>query len=298
MKNISVELKVGLAVITAALVLIFGIIWIKEYRPGVKRYDCRVLFPNIGSLSVGDPVRVLGVKKGEVENIDLSGNEVLVKFSLTSDVELRSDAEITVKNLGLMGERFVDISPGSSDSPLDLSIPARGYYDTGISEVMGMMGQVMVEMRQLISVFQSAVGSEEGEPLLVKIVNDMEKITNDLRELTENNKDKMGRSVEDLSVASGKLREFVEKNESKLETIVDNLDKSSSTFKESGANIDSISAAVKELVYDLKKGEGTLGRAMTDEALYERLLKTTSNLDSLITDLKENPKKYIHFSIF
>jgi phospholipid/cholesterol/gamma-HCH transport system substrate-binding protein len=298
MKNISVELKVGLAVLTAALILIFGIIWIKEYSLGVKKYECQVLFPNIGSLSVGDPVRVLGVKKGEVDGIGLSENEVLVKLSLAGDVVLKSDAEITVKNLGLMGERFVDISPGSSDNPLDLSRPARGYYDTGISEVMGMMGQVIVEMRQLISVFQRAVGPDEGETLLVKIVNDMEKITNDLRELTENNKDRMGRSVEDLSVASGKLREFVEKNESKLANIVDNLDESSATFKESGANIDSISIAVKELVNDLKKGEGTLGRAMTDEELYEKLLKTTANLDSLITDLKENPKKYIHFSIF
>jgi phospholipid/cholesterol/gamma-HCH transport system substrate-binding protein len=197
-----------------------------------------------------------------------------------------------------MGERFIDISPGSSDTLLDMSGPAQGYYDTGISEVMGMMGQVIVEMRELISLFHEAAGSDEGEPPLVKIVNDMEKITNDLREMTEDNKDRMERTVEDLSVASGRLREFVERNESKLDTIVDNLDKSSGTFKETGANIDSISAAVKELVNDLKKGEGTLGRAMTDEELYERLLRTTANLDSLITDLKENPKKYIHFSIF
>jgi phospholipid/cholesterol/gamma-HCH transport system substrate-binding protein len=298
MRNISIELRVGLAVLTAALILFFGVIWIKDYSIGMKRYECRALFPNIGSLATGDLVRVLGVKKGEVIDIDLSGGEVLVSFTLTEDVRLQDDAVITVKNLGLMGERFIDIDPGSSGNPLDPSSPVRGYYDTGISEVMGMMGQIIVEIRQLISIFENAVGAEEGGKSLKNIIADMEKITNDLRELTENNKEKMGRTVDDFSTASSRLRNFVEKNESKFSGIVDNLDRSSKSFNESGANIDSISIALKELVNDLKNGEGTLGRAMKDDILYEKLLKTTSNLDSLITDLKENPKKYIHFSIF
>ena len=298
MRNISVELGVGLAVITAALILFFGIIWIKDYSFNLKRYECRALFPNIGSLATGDLVRVLGVKKGEVISIDLSGDEVLVTFTLTEDVRLQNDAIITVKNLGLMGERFIDINPGSSDIPLDRSVPVQGYYDTGISEVMGMMGQIIVEMRQLISIFESAVGAEEGGTSLKNIIADMEKIANDLRELTENNKEKIGRTVDDFSMASNRLRNFVEKNESKFTDIVDNLDKSSRRFNESGANIDSISIALKELVNNLKNGEGTLGRVMKDDILYEKLLKTTSNLDSLITDLKENPKKYMHFSIF
>lgn len=298
MKNISIELRVGLVVIAAALILFFGIIWIKDYSISLKKLEYQALFPNIGSLATGDPVRVLGVKKGEAVEIDLSGNEVLVTFTLTEDVNLRKDAVITVKNLGLMGERFIDIDPGSSDSSLDRSIPVQGYYDTGISEVMGMMGRIIVEMRQLISIFEEAMGAEEGGKSLKNIIKDTEKITNNLRQLTENNKDRIDRGVDDFSEASGRLRRFVEKNEPRFDDITENLDESSKRLSDSGANIDSISVALKELVRSLEDGEGTLGRAMKDEMLYEKLLKTTSNLDSLITDLRENPKKYIHFSIF
>ncbi|UCC79427.1 MAG: MCE family protein [Candidatus Zixiibacteriota bacterium] len=298
MKNISVELRVGLVVIVAALILFFGIIWIKDYSLGLKRREYQALFPNIGSLATGDPVRVLGVKKGETVKIDLSGNEVLVTFTLTEDVNLRNDALITVKNLGLMGERFIDIDPGSSDISFDRSKPVQGYYDTGISEVMGMMGRIIVEMRQLISVFEEALDAEEGGKSLKNIIKDTEKITNNLRRLTENNKDRINRGVDDFSEASSRLRRFVEKNEPRLDNITENLDESSKRLLDSGANIDSISIALKELMRNLENGEGTLGRAMKDEMLYEKLLKTTSNLDSLITDLRENPKKYIHFSIF
>ena len=168
----------------------------------------------------------------------------------------------------------------------------------GISEVMWMMGGIIAEMRQLISIFENALGAEEGGKSLKDIIEDMEKIANNLRELTENNKDKINRTVDDFSKASSRLRRFVEKNEPKLSGITDNLDESTKRLSDSGANIDSISVALKELMKSLENGEGTLGRAMKDDILYEKLLKTTSNLDSLITDPRENPKKYIHFSIF
>ena len=127
MKNISIELRVGLVVITAALILFFGIIWIKDYSLNLRKHEYQALFPNIGSLAEGDLVRVLGVKKGETVGINLSGSEVLVTFTLTEDVDLRKDAVITVKNLGLMGVRFIDINPGSSDIFLDRSMPIQGY---------------------------------------------------------------------------------------------------------------------------------------------------------------------------
>src|SRR5512139_2851476 len=152
MKSISVELKVGAIVIIAAILLFFGIVWIKEYRFNVKRFEYSVLFPNIGSLEIGDPVCVLGVRKGEVKSIDLKGNDVQVGFTLTKDVSLKVDARFTVMNIGLMGERFINIVPGIAPEALNLDVPMHGYYDTGIPEVMGMMGAGIDELRHLIAV--------------------------------------------------------------------------------------------------------------------------------------------------
>ena len=121
----SVELRVGIVVVIAVILLVFGIIWIKEYRFNQARYRYSVIFPNVGALEKGDPITVSGVKKGEVEEIELYQGDVLVTFNLTEDVVLKGDAKFTVMNIGLMGERFIEVFTGHSEKPLDLSKPVK-----------------------------------------------------------------------------------------------------------------------------------------------------------------------------
>jgi phospholipid/cholesterol/gamma-HCH transport system substrate-binding protein len=298
MRNISVEIKVGVVVIVAAVILFFGIIWVKDYKFNVERYRYAVLFPNIGSLEIGDPVSVLGVKKGEVLGIEISGNNVLVSFNLTKDIELNSDAKFTVMNIGLMGERFINIAPGVSSEPLDLSYPVHGFYDTGIPEVMGMMGAAMDEVRHLIAVLEGTIGTPAATTSIKNIIDNMEVISTELRALTVANKEKMSVALDDLSASSAKLREFTERNEQKMQGIVDDMGKASGDFAVIAARIDTLSESVHKLVLNLEAGKGTLGKTLQDDELYEKLIKSVSDLDTLITDIKANPKKYIHFSIF
>jgi phospholipid/cholesterol/gamma-HCH transport system substrate-binding protein len=298
MRNLSVELKVGSIVILAGLILFFGIVWVKDYKFNVNRYEYSVLFPNIGTLEVGDPVSVLGVKKGEVRRISLSGNDVLVTFNLTDDVDLRGDAKFTVMNIGLMGERFINIIPGVSSEPLDLSNPVHGFYDTGIPEVMGMMGAAIDEVRHLVAILEGTVGTPAATTSIRNIIANMERISSDLRMLTEENKEKMAQTVEDLSVSSGRMRSFVDRNEQKLQGTLDNFNEASGNFAVISGRLDSLSMSVQNLISEMEAGRGTLGKALKEDSLYQSLYKTAVDMDSLITDFKANPKKYIHFSIF
>ncbi len=298
MRNLSVELKVGSIVILAGLILFFGIVWVKDYKFNVNRYEYSVLFPNIGTLEVGDPVSVLGVKKGEVKKIALSGNDVLVTFNLTDDVDLRGDAKFTVMNIGLMGERFINIIPGVSSETLDLLNPVHGFYDTGIPEVMGMMGAAIDEVRHLVAILEGTVGTPAATTSIRNIITNMERISSDLRMLTEENKEKMAQTVENLSVSSARMRSFVDRNEQKLQGTLDNLNEASGNFAVISGRLDSLSMSVQNLISEMEAGRGTLGKVLKEDSLYQSLLKTAVDLDSLITDFKANPKKYVHFSIF
>ena len=298
MRNLSVELKVGSIVILAGLILFFGIVWVKDYKFNVNRYEYSVLFPNIGTLEVGDPVSVLGVKKGEVRKIVLSGNDVLVTFNLTDDVDLRGDAKFTVMNIGLMGERFINIIPGVSSVHLDLLYPVHGFYDTGIPEVMGMMGAAIDEVRHLVAILEGTVGTPAATTSIKNIIANMERISSDLRMLTEENKEKMAQTVEDLSVSSARMRSFVDRNEQKLQGTLDNFNEASGNFAVISGRMDSLSMSVQNLISEMEAGRGTLGKVLKEDSLYQSLLKTAVDLDSLLTDFKANPKKYVHFSIF
>ncbi len=298
MKNITVEIKVGLTVIAAGLILFFGIIWVKEYKFNVERFNYAVLFPNIGSLEIGDPISVLGVKKGEVREVEISGNNVLVSFNLTKDVKLKSDARFTVMNIGLMGERFINIEPGVSSELLDLSFPTHGFYDTGIPEVMGMMGAAIHEVRHLIAVLEGTVGTPAATTSIKNIIDNLEVVSTEMRKMTLANKDKMSQAIDDLSVSSATLRKFADSNDQKMQGIMDNLSEASDDFRVIAGRLDTLSDSVNRLVADLEQGKGTLGKTLQDEQLYEMLLKSVSTLDTLVTDIKANPKKYFHFSIF
>jgi phospholipid/cholesterol/gamma-HCH transport system substrate-binding protein len=298
MRDRSVELRVGIAVVLAVIILIWGIIWIKEYRFRQERYSLSVLFPNVGALDVGDPVAVLGVKKGGVEEIKLYQGDVLVRLNLTRDVELREDAEFKVMNIGLMGERFIAIQPGHSEKPLDLSQFPRGYYDTGIPEVMGMMGQMIAEIRTLTGYLKGALGTEWSEKKIKETIRNANQLSSDLASLLKENKPKIEKSIDDLSYASSSLKEMLDQNRPKLETSLNNLNNASNQFIKITSALEDLSISLKNLSEKIEKGEGTLGQLINDRTLYQDLKKTTRSIDELIEDLKKNPKKYFKFELF
>jgi phospholipid/cholesterol/gamma-HCH transport system substrate-binding protein len=298
MDNRTIELRVGIVVAIAVIVLFLGIIWIKEYRFNVERYKYGVLFPNVGALSAGDPVTVLGVKKGTVERIILSGGDVLVTFNLTTDVKLKKDAKFTVMNIGLMGERFIDVSPGHSPELLDLSRPVEGFYDTGIPEVMGMAGQMLDEIRRLVAHLEGIFGTQWSQESFKETIANLKKLSSDLVTLLDQNKGKLEKAASDLSYTSSELKELVDKNRGKLQSSVDNFTTSSAKLDTITTTLSSLSISLKNLTQKIESGEGTFGKLVNDSTLYNDLRKTTNNLDELIADIKKNPKKYLKVSLF
>ncbi len=298
MRNISTELKVGTTVLAAVAVLFIGIIWAKDYTFNAERYRYSVLFPNIGTLEPGDPVSVLGVKKGQVEKIEIAGNSVLVTFKITNDVSLKKDARFTVMNIGLMGERLVNIEPGTSPEPLDLASPGRGLYDSGIPEVMGTAGAAIGELRQLIKAFEGTIGTPEAAASMKQIVANLEKITGDWQTITEQNRGKMTQAIDDMASSSAHLKDILDGNGEALTGTINNLSEGSEKFLALADRLDSLSYSAHGLLDGLNDGQGSIGRAIKSDSLYAVLLTATSNLDSLICDFRANPKKYVKLSIF
>jgi len=291
MRDVSTEIKVGTVVILAIVILLYAIVWIKEYQFGTERFELKASFPEIGTLEIGDPVAVLGVNKGEVKNINLTGNEVILTLSIDGNVELREDATVTISNIGLMGERFVSVNPGNANTPYDKSKPLSGEFDTGISEVFGMMGDIITEVRSLINALEGTFG-EEGE------AGNIRQIIRDLQELTENanaffieNKEPMQSAIGDLSKAAGQMSAFLDSNETEIS-------KSASNMAEFSESLTELTNRLNSMTSKIENGEGTLGKTFTDDSLYYDLRSMVNDLDSLITDFKENPKRYVKVSIF
>jgi phospholipid/cholesterol/gamma-HCH transport system substrate-binding protein len=294
----SVELRVGVVVLLACAILILGLIWVKGIRFDQTRYKYAVIFPNVGSLEVGDPVSVSGVPKGKVEKIELHRGDVMVGFNLTNDVVLKKDAKFTVMNVGLMGERFIAVETGYSDTLLDLSRPIRGYYDTGIPEVMGRMGEMIFQVKCLAENLEAVVGTKSSQDALIAVIKNLKEITDKTNSLLDRNQKKFDQTMSDLSHTSAELKKMVGDNKTKLQSTVDNFSSASEKLDNITTTLDSLSSSLKKLSSRIETGEGTLGQLLNDTTLYDQIKKTTQNVDSLILDIKRHPKKYLKFSVF
>ncbi len=298
MNSKSAELRVGLVVFLACVIVVLGLMWVKGIRFDQTRFEYSVIFPNVGALEVGDPVSVSGVPKGKVEKIELYEGDVLVGFNLTTDVILKKDAKFTVMNVGLMGERFVAVETGHSDTLLDLSRPVRGYYDTGIPEVMGRMGEMIALVKKLAESLQSVVGTESSRESMIETINNLREITHRTNQLLDRNEDRFDQTMKDLSYTSSELKKMVADNKDELENAVDNFSSASENLNNITTTLDSLSTSLKSLTFKLESGEGTIGQLLNDTTLYQEIKKTTQSVDSLISDIKKHPKRYLKFSVF
>jgi phospholipid/cholesterol/gamma-HCH transport system substrate-binding protein len=298
MTSKTVELKVGLVVVLAIAILVIGIIWVKGIRFNQTQFTCAVIFPDVGALKVGDPVSVSGVEKGNIKKIQLYRGNVLVTLDLTADVVLKRDAKITVKNIGLMGERFVTVQTGYSDSLLDLSLPVIGYYDTGIPEVMGRMGEIIDQLGRLVGNLEGVLGTKWSCESMIETIKNLKEISQNLNALLDKNKGKFDQTMDDLSYSSSELKKMIAENKAKLQTTVDKFETASVKLDNITTTLDTISMSLKKLSSKIESGEGTLGQLVNDTTLYEQIKKTTQHVDDLILDIKKNPKKYLKFSLF
>ena len=294
----TIELRVGLVVVLAIAILVVGIIWVKGIRFNQTKYRYSVILPNVGALKVGDPVSVSGVEKGKVKKIQLYEGDVLVTLDLGADVVLKKDAKFTVKNIGLMGERFVDVQTGYSDTLLDLSQPVRGYYDTGIPEVMGRVGEMIDQLSRLVANLEGVLGTKWSRESMIETIRNLREISHVLNTLLNRNKGKLDQTMDDLSYTSAELKKIIDQNKEKLQTTVDGFEQASVKLDNVVTSLDTISISLKKLTYKIEKGEGTLGQLVNDTTLYEQIKKTTQHVDSLILDIKKNPKKYLKITVF
>ncbi len=293
----NIELKVGLLVIVGIAILVTAIWLAKGYRYGQDFYDVAVIFPEVGALAPGDPVAVSGVNKGKVKNLDLYQGGVLVTLDLSTEVELKQDAEFIVKNIGLMGERFVAIRTGTSEQTLDLAQPAQGGFDAGIPEVMGMMGDVIRQMNNLVDKLEQTVISPATLDKFSETITSLRRLAARLDSTSQYSAPKIDSTLNNFAALSSALKKGLDRNETYVDSAVLNFDDAGKRLIALVSDLEEASARFKSFATDLDESEGSLRLLMEDRRLYDDIRKTAHNLDSLVSDIRQDPRRYINFTV-
>ena len=290
MKYLTKEVRIGIAGIVALCILVYGINYLKGihlFKPTNYFY---VKFHNINGLTKSSPVFADGFRVGIVRDIFYDytnpGN-VVVEVEL--DTELRipkgSSAELVSELMG--GVRMNILLANNPREKYAVGDTIPGTLNNGMMEsVAKLMPQVQEMLPKLDSILIS-LNTILGDKSIPATLHSIEKTTANLAVVSSQVKGLMSNDIPQLT--------------SKLNTIGDNFVTISGNLKEvdyaaTFKKIDETLSNVKMLTEKLNSKDNTLGLLFNDPTLYNNLNATTENAAGLLKDLKEHPKRYVHFS--
>lgn len=297
------EFKTGILVIGASLVLILGYNFLRGASLFKEEREFYVKYSNVEGLMPEASVTVNGLQIGKVKQIFISEDtrDVTVSFILDKrGFEMSNTSEVLLYNPGLIGGKALAVIP-------DYSNPTMAKAgDTLIGSLeKGMMEVVADKVIPLGDDLGSTLANLDSLLLSLNKVMD-EKGIGHLRSTFEN----IDNTMATLNNTSTSINALFESNNQKISATIDNFEKTSKNFvsiSDSLATLDTQKlvyeieqsiAGINNVVNSLEDGEGSLGKLLKDDSLYHNLEGASKELEELMNDIKLNPKRYVHFSIF
>jgi phospholipid/cholesterol/gamma-HCH transport system substrate-binding protein len=161
----NIELKVGLFVFIALVILTWFVLWIGDFKLMRVGYEIKASFSFANGIKVGAPVRIAGVDKGEVKEIRITSDadgktKIFIRAWLDSDAVIPSDSRAWVNTLGLLGEKYLEIIPGVRyGEPLKNGDLLIGEDPTSVQEVTDLVKDISLQAKTTLTDLQAALKS-------------------------------------------------------------------------------------------------------------------------------------------
>lgn len=298
-KVFSKEFIIGLSVIVAIAVLVFGINFLKGVNLLNPANYYYAEYENVSGLDVAAPVKIDGYKVGQVRAIEFDyahPGKIKVMLALNKDLKVPADSKVSLGST-LMGGSFVELDLGESGTPLEV-----GSTIVSVRE-HDLMGKVKDEVLPAVSAIIPKVDSLlvnlnrlTGDPALTASVQRLDGITAQLLATTTGLNGTVNR---DLPVVMRNARTITHG----LDTVTTNLGALSYQLKSlplnaTMNNVEALTQNLTRFSEQLNNQNSTLGLLTSDPELYHRLNRVGADVDSLILDIKRNPKRYINIKVF
>ncbi|MFN3947115.1 MAG: MlaD family protein, partial [Aquificaceae bacterium] len=273
------EAKVGFLVFVFSLGFAFIILFFGEvpfFKPAVKTY--KVYFDNVAGLSQGAEVRVAGIRAGKVRSVSLKDGKVEVVFELDKDINLYNDAQAEIGTLGLMGDKYLNIYPGS---------PSAGILEDGgtIRESLGYadMDRLVKEMtsasetlRLMVENFQLIL-SENREDIR-RVIQNLEALSYNLNLIAMENREALRGAISNINLLAYNLNRTLPQTIENIDRLAKTLDGIASENRQD----------IRDVVANLRQLSGDLKTTLPE--LTTNLNQLSKNLNLLVRENREDIK--------
>lgn len=295
MNSMAKEIKIALVAIVGILVLFFGMKFLKGVQLFSNDHVYYVTFSDISGLAASSPIYANGFKVGTVKSIEYDYSKpgaIVATVGLDKKLQVPngSRAEIESDLLGNVKLNLLLGDPSAGMIPVGGKISG-GIYAGALGKAAEMIPQIEKMLPKLDSILAN-LNTLTADPAIAKSLHNVEHITNDLTTTTTQ-----------LNTLMASLNKEVPGMITRANNVLDQSGQLASNL--SAVNVEETMAKVSETLENLRRftdklnaNDGSLGLLLNDKKLYQNLNSTIAHADSLLINLREHPKRYVHFSVF
>ena len=301
--KISKEVKTAVLVIAGIALFIFGFNYLKGKNLLNSSRTYYTVYDNVEGLESSTPITINGKHVGKVISINFKGDgsaNLVVEFTVDSDFQFSKNSKAQLYETGLIGGKAIAILPAfDGAAKAESGATLEGIIKPGLSELVNkrltplqekvekVTTSVNTAFTNLNDVFDDKAKANLRKSIegLDDLLNSFERTSNSLNSLLADKDSNLNKSLDNVEHLSANLSKISDSlAQANLKQTIDNLQ---GTLN----NLNTMIAGINE-------GNGTMGKLMNDDTLYDNLEGASQQLEELLQDLKLNPKRYVHFSIF
>ncbi|MDD3725645.1 MAG: MlaD family protein [Candidatus Ratteibacteria bacterium] len=319
--KLSLELRVGIFVIITfilAIVFIISQVTTGKYRG----YEIGIRFDYVGGLESGSPVRVSGVRVGEVKQIEILYEvkpEVLVRVKLKQDIKISAGSRITIQTLGFIGEKYIEIIPSPSQRYIQPGEIVDGESPVTMEKLVEAGQDMIIGLNSILSDISKITGDKEFQKNIKTVVGEaataitkiettfteIENLTQTIAETSKKVDNLISVNGPKFEELLGNTNELVSSGRIKMEETMDEIKRFASAgteAAESFQDIRSVAASFDKTATDIQKflykiqNEGLLARLMKEEELVDQIKYELLLLHNATTQFNDAASRIIEVS--
>ncbi|MCG2461259.1 MlaD family protein [Flavobacteriaceae bacterium F89] len=300
--KLSREVKTGIIVIGGILLFIMGFSYLKSSPLFESNKIFYAVYQDVGGLQPGTQVTINGLSVGKVNDIRFkdSSGKLVVTFSIDNNFNFSKNSIAELYDTGIIGGKGIQVKPVFDDAPM-----AKTGDTLTTSTRPGLTDLVQEKLAPLQQKVEGAVTNADSLLMNVNQILD-DRTKKDLRETISGLKKVVASfqgSADALNDILGDNKEALNVTMTNLNTITDNFAELSDSLSSAGLSqtirkLQGTLGNLDVMLAKIESGEGTLGKLVNNEQLYNNLNSASRDLDLLLQDFRLNPKRYIHVSVF
>jgi len=299
--RLSSEARVGLMVLVGILILTYMTFRVGGYRFGTEAgYRLYALFDTVAGLDTKSGIRVAGVEVGKVEAITLQDSEARVTLRIRPEFKLRKGTQASVRATGLLGDKYLELIPGKEAEYLkDGDRITQSETSADLDKLINQFSGVATDIKTVSTSLREALGTEEGKQSLKEIVANIRELSRNLNVTVKDNRENFTKAVANIADASStlksdlpKLLESLNRTSEKLEAIATKVEKGEGTLgklieEEDVYNkLNSALEGLNNITKKVEKGEGTIGKLFTDDKAYNQITTALEGVSNAVNRIE------------